>query len=337
MILRLLVLLLLSLTSLRASLAAADGAALLRRAYDQERKASYIATMTVRLPAAAGGTSTLVKVWRSAGRQRMEYLSGALKGRVLVDDGRRVLWLDSDSRTATPAPSGREAEALDLLLRNYQVSVSATERVAGRPATVLRVVPRHPPGPSRRVWVDRASSVILRTDSYNTDGQLLSSSAVTAITLGAKTGASSFTAPAGYRVEAAPTARTWTREALSDQVGFPLATPAYLPPGFRLDEMSLARTGSGRPSAQLRYSDGLNSFSIFQHQHGPGMGRGPGWGRGRGWRGGRGAGMPGMGQCQLLAGGAGRSLRVFASDRVFLLVGDLPEATLRKIAASLPQ
>ncbi|HEY3282395.1 MAG TPA: sigma-E factor regulatory protein RseB domain-containing protein [Armatimonadota bacterium] len=322
-----------------------DGARLLTRAYAQERKVSSLSAVTAHTSGGATAATTTLRLTRSAGKQRMEYTSGALKGRVLVDDGKSVFWLDPARRTADLAASRKKPESLSLLLRNYRPRRLGAATVAGRKAVILRVEPRTPPGPSRTLWVDEASGLIVKTDSFNSGGQLLSSTATTSLKLLPPQPGSLFRVPSGFRVSTgAPEAPpSMPRDRLEAAVGFSLALPHYLPPGFQLDGMSLATTGSGRPAAQLRYSDGMNSLSLFEHTRGPGGGRGAGWGRGggmgfgggRGWRGARGQGQAEDTQCLLLAGGAGRSLRVWLPGRSYLLVGDLPEATLRRIADSI--
>jgi outer membrane lipoprotein-sorting protein len=314
-----------------------DGSDLLRSSYTADRKATYAATMRTRVPTPSGPAESSLKIWRKAGRQRIEYLSPPLQGRILLDDGRGVYWLEPGKRSASIAPTGREIERLGLLMRNYQVSTAGTGTVAGRNATILKVTPRRPPGPWRKLWIDRATSVILRTDSYNSDDQFLSSTYVTSVDFNAEVPQSLLQVPVGWSLERVgrDEMRRWSADALSARIGITLREPSYLPPGFVLDGWYLASTGRGMPNAHARYTDGLNSLSVFQHSYGPGKGRGKGMGRG--WRGGRGPVEEGTADpCQMLAVGTGRCLRAPRQDRMYMVVADLPEAELRKVADSLP-
>jgi hypothetical protein len=181
--------------------------------------------------------------------------------------------------------------------------------------------------------MDKTTGVLLRTDRYNSDDRLQSNSIALAIDYRAPVSPSLFRVPAGWKTEKSDSAEseTMTLSALSEKIGSPVSHPPYLPKGFVFMDAFLAWTGSGRPAAHLRYSDGMNRLSIFEHAYGPGMGRG----RGRRWRGGQAEGSAPE-PCILLDGQAGRSLRVFKPDRAWMIVADLPEAELRKIAASLP-
>jgi negative regulator of sigma E activity len=339
--------LLAALSGTPASAAAKGPDALLQRAYAADRSVTYVATVHTRVNGASGATEADVKVWHSGGKQRMEYVSGPMAGRVLVDDGTHVYWLQTEDRTAVAAPAGGSPANMALLLRNYKVTAGGVATIAGRRALLLKVSPRKPPGPRRDVWIDSATSVILRTDSYTSDGRLQASTRVVSISFPARLSETLFALPRGWTVtQHSPNAgeKLSIAEA-SQKIGMPVYQPSVLPAGFHLQGVYLATTGSGIPMVHLRYTDGLNSLSVFQHAYrrggGMGMGRGMGMGMGRRWRGGRGmmqgeAG-DGIGQCQILHGAPGLSLRVYRSDRVYVLIADLPAAELERVASSLPQ
>jgi hypothetical protein len=82
-------------------------------------------------------------------------------------------------------------------------------------------------------------------------------------------------------------------------------------------------TGSGRQMPAVRYSDGLSAFTIYQRGKGPGGG-------GRGF--GRGAGRQHRFQSDIQQS----IVEVQGAQRSYLLIGDLAESELQKIAASLP-
>jgi hypothetical protein len=82
-------------------------------------------------------------------------------------------------------------------------------------------------------------------------------------------------------------------------------------------------TGSGRHTPAVRYSDGLSAFTIYQRGRGPGGG-GRGFGRGAGW------------QNRLRSDVQQSIVEVQRGQRSYLLIGDLAESELQKIADSLP-
>ncbi|MGQ9523225.1 MAG: sigma-E factor regulatory protein RseB domain-containing protein [Armatimonadota bacterium] len=309
-----------------------DARALLKQAYAAEKAVPYTAVLEVRT---AAGPSTRLRVWSSGGRKRMEYLSGPTQGRVLVDDGRTVYWLNPAERTAVATPTPEAADSIDLVFRNYSVTVVGTESTAGRKALAVRISPKRPPGPSRRLWIDSRTKLILRSENYASDGSLKTASKVVSITFMPELSQEQFRVPRGWQVQgpSASGQSRWTVAELSRQLGIPVSEPRYLPPGFVLDGMYLVRMGRmGREAAHIRYVDGLNSLSVFQHAGGPGRGPRAGGQGGRRWRGGRNAATE---EVQEL-GSVGRLIRVPRPGRICVVVADLPEAELQKVADSLP-
>lgn len=310
-----------------------DAPTLLRKAYAAEKTIAYSAVVEVRT---AGGTTATLKVWSSLGRKRMEYLSEPARGRVLIDNGRALYWLNEPEKTAvwTSAPEG--SERIDLIFRNYKVTAEGVEKVAGRKAFLIRVVPKRPPGPSKRLWIDRETKLILRSESFASNGTLKTASRMISITLKPKLSEDLFRVPEGWRIQQPPTDEQirWTASELSKRLGIAVSEPGYLPPGFVLEGMYLVRMGMMRwEAAHIRYVDGLNSLSVFQRplRQGPGQGRGR-WGGWR-WRGGRGADTE---QEVQAVGGVGRLIRVVRPGKMYVVVADLPEKELRKVADSLP-
>lgn len=319
--------------ALCSSAQSADAPALLKQAYAAEKTVAYTAVMEVR---AAGRPAAALKVWNSRGRKRMEYLSGPARGRVLIDDGRAVYWLDEGGRTAVSTPGTDGPERIDLILRNYSVASKGTATVAGRKAVVIRISPKRQPGPSRTLWIDQETKLILRSESYASDGTLKAASRITSINLKPRLSEALFQVPEGWRIQPPPPEeRTrWTLTELSRRLGITVTEPEYLPAGFELEGMYLVRMGRmQREAAHIRYVDGLNSLSVFQHPVGPGRGQGPGGGRGRRWRGGRG---PDADLDVQPLGAVGRMVRLLRFGRMCVVVADLPEKELEKVANSLP-
>jgi outer membrane lipoprotein-sorting protein len=306
---------------------------LLRKAYAAEKTTAYSAVVEVRT---AGGTTATMKVWSSRGRKRIEYLSEPARGQILIDDGRALYRLNEAEKAAVWMPTPEGSERLDLIFRNYKVTVEGTEDVAGRKAFLLRIAPKQPPGPSKRLWIDRETKLILRSESFASDGTLKTASRMTSLTLNPKLSEGLFSIPEGWRIQKPPADEQtrWTASELSKRLGIKISEPGYLPPGFVLEGMYLVRMGMMRwEAAHIRYVDGLNSLSVFQRplRQGPGQGRGR-WGGWR-WRGGRG---PDTEQEAWAVGGVGRLIRVVRPGKMYIVVADLPEKELRKVADSLP-
>ncbi len=330
--------LLISMAAMALAVSAASGTAAptlanpaerLRAAQSAEEQLTLRATLSTATFSRQGSVSSQVVVCRKPGYCRWEYQSPALKGMVMIEKGDAVIRLDPAGRTASVGCSHREPGTFDLLLKSYTVTAERTEPIIGRAADVLVVKHREPGRPSKKVWVDRSTGLILRSEYYDSDGKLATLSFYTDIEWNPRLDDGIFEIPDGWKkvVIEDDSGRHWEREGLSKAVAFDVREPAYLPVGFALDGFHLYRCRCGVASAHVRYVDGLNSVSVFERFTqcpGRGGGRGFGWGRGRGGRG-----------CELLASQPGRMLVRQLGNRTFILVGDLPEAELLKIADSI--
>ncbi len=301
-----------------------------------------------------GSLTTDVRVWGNGkGAVRSEYRSGAAKGAVVLRVGDRS-WSRTSAGVWTALPAHSETARAKLILANYRVSLGAAGTLAGRSAVPLNITAKYAFNPSRKMWVDAFTGLILRDDLFAPDGKPRSSTKFTSVTYKAQS-ASLFQQPS--RVTPAPsTGPNSLRSAASASEaqklsGRPTPKPAYVPTGYRAVSYGLVRSRRNTWMTSVRYEDGLGAFTIFErNQGGPGGGYGPGQGgRGGGGPGGgrgRGGGPRGNG------GGAGfgpptATGRTTSSDRQqavvnigrpsgsYLLVGDISLAELVKVAESL--
>lgn len=312
----------------------------LREAQDAEQKLCFRATVNTATFGGAGPASSQVVVSRKPGAGRWEYQSAALRGLVVIEKGSDVIRLDPVRKVATVERAHAGAAALDLLLKNHDVTAEKAEDVAGRVADVLAVRQRQGNRLAKKVWVDRETALIVRSESYDSDGKLASLTVYDRIEWNPKLDDSLFEVPAGWQRVGADDDRErhWQRDALSKEVGFEVREPSYVPAGYTLDGFHLFRCRRGIPSAHLRYVDGLKSISIFEQVGGCPRGGGPGGkggGKGRGWGRGRGGGGGGRCGCELVGGQQGEMLVKHTDGMTLILVGDLPKDELQKIADSI--
>jgi len=299
----------------------------LRMAEVAEEKLTLRGTLNTVTFFAQGSISSEVVVCRKPGRSRWEYRSPALKGMVIIEKGDTVTRLDPSSKTAYVGHSYREPGHLELLLRNYRPMSEGEERVAGRLADIVAVRPRRPGSPSKKVWIDRATGLVLRSEYYNSEGKLSSLTFYTDIAWNPRLDDSLFAVPESWRQIAIQEdgEQHRDRQTLSREVGFPIREPSYHPPGYILDGFYLYRCRCGVASAHLRYVDGLNSFSVFER-----FTECPRGHRGRGFRWGQRQGR--QRGCELFDNRRGKLLVKRRDGLMFILVGDLPEEELQKIA-----
>ena len=304
-----------------------DPAQRVRAAYQAEGKVTLSGVMRTTSTLPAGEVSSEVAVYRKAGMTRYEYRSPELRGLVLIDRGDTLLRLDAATRTATMETVHRSPVGVDLVLRNYQAVLAGQEQILGRQTDVVTLQPRHGSGPSRKLWIDRATGVVLRTEQYNSGGKMVSRSLYLSVDWKANPPDSLFTIPEGWKQVNAPlqAERHWEKGELSKRLGFTVREPGYLPQGFVLDGFHLVLRPNAQPSAHIRYVDGINSISLFEHRCPPGRGRGFQWGRRMGRR----------GNCEFFTSSEGNVLVKEVGGIRFIVVGDLPEDELQKVINSL--
>jgi hypothetical protein len=200
------------------------------------------------------------------------------------------------------------------LAANYRVVVQPGEVILGRKCASVRIEPRYAFNPSRRMWLDESTGLLLKDELYAPGGKLRSSTVFVSLSVRPQP-AALFTPPAK-----ASDADTYgpasfkplaSAAAVQRQCGRPLLLPRYVPSGFTIETRGAMSTRMGRTHPAVRYSDGLAAFTIFQRGYGARM-RGP---------------------------ASTNQYSVVAAVRPqsnYLLVGDIDEIELRKVAASLP-
>ncbi len=311
-----------------------------------------------------GPVSTEVVVHNNGrGAERREYRKGAAAGVVTLQKG-QTTWQRQGSgawlrlpETPKQDPSATAAR----IARNYRVTVGSPAKLAGRPVVLVRIVARSEGNPSRRLWLDQRAGIIVKDELFAPDGRIRSSTAFTRITP-VSPSPSLFTVPKATTADPGFGPASFEPKASAAEVerltGRPLLLPRHVPSGYRVEMAGVMRTRPGFLMPAVRYSDGLAAFTIFQRGQGgpgggPGGGQGRGMGRGQGGPGqggqGRGRGRgPGGGMGQGRGRGPGDGLGMMRSDRQrsvvaasgersnYLLVGDISEEELQRIAASLP-
>lgn len=159
------------------------------------------------------------------------------------------------SRSAVAAVPGLSPQLVSLLAANYVLAVGGAATVAGRPALVV-TVRRAGGGLAGRFWLDKATKLPLRRETYGASGGLLSEEAFLSLSLG----------PDGQAASPVPAARPWQDKLGARQLaslrarGWPVRSP--LPGNLALLD---AREVHGRdgPVVHLAYSDGLATVSVF--------------------------------------------------------------------------
>jgi sigma-E factor negative regulatory protein RseB len=207
---------------------------------------------------------------------------------------------------------GLSPRLVRLLSTNYRVTAAGWGQAAGRPAQVITAV--RPDGRvAARLWLDRATALPLRRETFDGRGRMVSYAAFTGVTIGP--------ASAGRPVASAPRPWVAARPARLHAQGWPV--PGPLPGGLVLLGARQGRTTTG-PVVDLDYSDGLSLVSVFV-QRGHLRSRLAGWSR------------VARGSSLVYADDAhGQTFAWSARGFVYTVVAAAPPQTVTQVVAALP-
>ena len=207
--------------------------------------------------------------------------------------------------------------AFDRISSHYDVALSGTGRVAGRAAEQISVTPRDGDRYGYKLWLDRENGLLLRSELIGTNGEKLEVFQFTSIAFGR---------------DVSPTALQPSEDAnlsamhLESAKAIPVRSPmprlrwhtGWVPAGFSMATAEVLQSPARpKPVETVMYSDGLASFSVFVEDR------------------------PDVVE---LHGTVRHGATLAVSDEVpapggqwalVTLVGELPEATARRIAASV--
>ncbi|MCC6442910.1 MAG: hypothetical protein IT210_05560 [Armatimonadetes bacterium] len=192
-------------------------------------------------------------------------------GRIVFEDGRRLFQYEPASRMLLMT---REAQGMRigprqegiLLRHNYRAQAMGRGRVAGRPAVKVWVAPRYAGNASRIFWADAETGLPLRTEYLSPEGRVQALAYFTRIAYPKSLDKKLLALPDSRRLHRRtlpPLTETASVSHLESRAGFDILLPVTLPSGYVFTGGSLTRAGA-KPSVTLRFTDGLNSISIFQ-------------------------------------------------------------------------
>ncbi len=319
--------------ALEAPASAPEALETLERMQDALRRKNFQGTFVV----TAGGQARSTRISHfnvgTQQYQRVEMLDGLRCEVFRHNDQVHTLWpglgkaLIEERRplAAFPALIEGGSERLD---RVYQAREVGSDRVAGHEARVLELRPRDRLRFAHRLWIERRTGLLLRTEVLGEDGTVLESVAFSELQIGVKPQPELVLGPMrqmeGYRVQ-----RSRLDPVGLEEAGWMLPT---VPPGFRhLSSVrrpierplppsppSAAASARAEPRAgadvlQTLYTDGLTHVSLFIEPYEARLHR----------------------RELLLSTGATQTLVRRQGDWWITVVGDVPVATLQAFAAGL--
>jgi sigma-E factor negative regulatory protein RseB len=298
------------------------GLRLLSQAATACQRVSYQGVQVTEWHGADGSLISVVNVWHQRDRQTLIQAAA-----VPADQAAQAL---RTARAADPDPASAAAAAqrgpegvmsvtpqlVALLAANYRVAVGGLGWVAGRPAQEV-VLYHHSGRVAARFWLDSATKLPLRRETFDSHAQLVTQDMFVSLKLGV---------PAATQLPASGTVPSSTPLASAQLVrlraaGWPL--PARLPGDLTLVQAGQTSTPRG-PVVDLAYSDGLSVISLFlQRGHlPPAM---SGWQQ-----------VAVRGQPVYTADPDQRSVAWSARGFVYTMIADAPAQTVDEAVSALP-
>lgn len=270
------------------------------------------------------------KVVDGVQRERLVHLNGA--PREIVRHGEKVacIVMPGDDLIALEKsiPAGPFARAFvrefDRISDTYAVGTFGEGRVAGRAATRVAVRPKDEHRYGYRLWLDKETSLLLRSELVDHDGNKLEIFMFNQVRLGDEVSEQSLEPEEAQgsmvsHLTLQPADGQWQPPTAADEPMPSTWSTSWLPPGFQMAAADLRhKASSGQHVSSLMYSDGLAAFSIYIEP------------------------MPEQGAASMVSqNGATVAVtdRVDADGGYFLvtLIGEIPVATAREIIASVQQ
>ncbi|MEO6908363.1 MAG: sigma-E factor regulatory protein RseB domain-containing protein [Abditibacteriaceae bacterium] len=254
---------------------------LLVKAYHANNTQPYTAITHAEVFAGGRWYRSSARITKAPDDMSLSYFNGANNGMECGYD-RNWMWRKpASSPTIQPyaklnddVTNGRESR-MQLLLHNYKVTWKGSAKIDQRPADLLEITPRHPmddaTGPAKRIWIDRATKIPLRIETFNYQMMPVMRSSLSDLELLNTNSSSSFVDDA--TIQAALAQTPWTVYQMGnnfDEAGriagvFP-PLPDYLPAGFMREDVGLHRCSPQSDScyaALSRYSDGVDTLTLF--------------------------------------------------------------------------
>lgn len=315
------------------ALAAISAREIVEKTYAAEKKATLQGIKFVSVQAGRAPVSSKVRVYRSQGRSRMEFLTGPTAGTIIIESNNSIITISAKQKMPTACLQHKTGDYLSQLFKNYVPKLVGSQSIAGRNCYIIKLEPKFSGNPTSKIWVDKEKYIILRTDWYGLNGRLFSLSRYDSIDFSARPPDSLFTAP--IKPESSAVCRsTMNINEVRKAVGFTPLKPKYLPKGYTFDGYYIQTSPCGISFAALKYANGLNTISVFESKcpcAGPGC---MADNRGQKRRFGRGA-RCGPNGCILADRPHARMFQTRVGDITIAVVGDAPTSELVKIAESI--
>ena len=184
--------------------------------------------------------------------QPREFIRRADEVKCLIPESRRVVVERKGRADSFPAFG---AAAAAELLQHYSVKVVGRERVGGFDCQLLEIQPRQGDRYGYRLWVDRATGLLLRSQTLNERGDVLEQMTFAEVRIG---GVDREQLKPSWPTDGWKVDETAHRPVDLREQGWRLLPPSGFKPLY-----AVRRPMPAGPALQAVYSDGLASLSVF--------------------------------------------------------------------------
>jgi len=238
---------------------------LVRAMHDATRHLNYAGVFVYQRGAQIDSMRLVHQYANDNEKERLISLSGP--AREVIRDGELVTCLFADDQAAmveknTPREMltiGRSVP-VESLIESYTFSLGADERVAGRNSSIVTLTPMTEDRYAYRLWVDKASRLLLKSAILGRGGRVLEQVQFVQIDIFDEI-------PAGMlEPEITSVGFTW-RTDTAETTGLQRQTAwhvNWVPHGFQMKNNAVQNMATSRmPVEQMVYSDGLAMVSVF--------------------------------------------------------------------------
>ncbi|MEE2991812.1 MAG: sigma-E factor regulatory protein RseB domain-containing protein [Gemmatimonadota bacterium] len=303
---------------------------------DAPKQVSYRATMTRQRYNADGDTifrSTQHIIHQHPDRDRIEVdgQHNTVVIRIKDDIYRRKASGDSlkyshrHQRGSDVLDIGLGFSSLDLLQTNYHIEHVGSDHVMNRPTLILTFNPQHPGRLTKKAWIDEQTGLVLRTEDRDETGSLTEELYFANLQIDPSLSPDLFDMSEweGRAVEFRQVIACGSMSEVQKEAGFALAAPVNIPAGFTLEHRRVIQY-YGQPMVHFMYTDGLAQLSLFQRVAPPTDE--VAWPDGAPER---------RGDIQMWKLNTYSILRRVKNDKLFTLIGDIPDAESISLLKSL--
>lgn len=201
-------------------------------------------------------------------KSRREYLAPPFfLGKTIIDDGTKRYEYSPNFRRLIISSSGfinnlqEIRKRIELIRKNYKVVNIGSENIADRKAVIILLVSKYTNLPVLKLWIDMETYLLLRKDKYNSDGRLISRTFFTEIKYGESHYPDSLFKPDPlWKPNIVINEPIFKEIDIKEEKDISLE----LPFGYILEKLFLIPQGDNIIVYYYRYTDGLNTISLFK-------------------------------------------------------------------------